>query len=182
MTRTQIVIGVAITLLGWYSMMVVHEAGHCLGAIATGANIDSVKIPILGFSRTDVSSSSLPLLVVWAGPVFGSTAPLLLLVLLRFVGCRLKHTLLFFVGFCLIANGGYVGAGALIQAGDCADLLRYGSPLWLLVGFGVVALISGLFAWHQLGPFREWFAANPSDAPRTDVASSGGREHLSPPK
>ncbi len=159
MNSSQFTIALAVVVGSWYAMMGVHEAGHCLGAMATGGRIERVEMPLVGFSRTDVSGSRCPLAVVWAGPVFGAAAPLVLLALLGFVGRRVKHVLLFFVGFCLLANGAYIGAGALVQAGDCCDLLQHGSPFWLLVAFGTVSSAAGLFAWHRMGRIAKWFAA-----------------------
>ena len=80
--RSQLTIALAVVVGSWYAMMGVHEAGHCLGVMATGGKIERVEMPLVGFSRTDVSGSRCPLAVVWAGPVFGAAAPLLLLTLL----------------------------------------------------------------------------------------------------
>ena len=140
-------------------MMAIHEAGHCLGAIVTGARIVRVEIPLLGFSRTDVDGGSSRLAEVWAGPVFGALAPLLLLPLLRFPRRPLRHALTFYMGFSLLANGVYIGAGAFDRVGDCNTLLQYGSPLWVLVGFGAVCSASGFYIWHRMGAMRNWFTA-----------------------
>ncbi len=159
MNLTQLTIALAVIVASWYAMMGVHEVGHCLGAMATGGKIERVEMPLVGFSRTDVSGSGCPLAVVWAGPLFGAAAPLGLLAALGFVGRRVKHVILFFVGFCLLANGAYIGAGAFIQAGDCRELLRHGSPFWLLVAFGTLSSAAGLLVWHRMGSTSEWFAA-----------------------
>jgi hypothetical protein len=50
----------------------------------------------------------------------------------------------------LIANGAYIGAGSLHGVGDAGDMLRHGSPRWLLVLFGVACVIAGLWIWHRL--------------------------------
>ena len=158
MNRNQVTIGMVTIALSWYAMMAVHEAGHCLGALATGAVIETVEIPLVGYSRTDVSGGRYPLAVAWAGPLFGALAPVLLLLIRRSVRRQLGQALQFFAGFCLLANGVYLGVGGFVQAGDCRDLLQYGAPLWLTVGFGLVLSVGGLYTWHRLGPFREWFA------------------------
>lgn len=152
----QITLGLAAIVLSWYAMMTIHEAGHCLGALATNAKIEKVDIPLGGFSRTDVSDASHPAVVVWAGPIFGAVAPLGLL-LLRHINRRAKHILMFFIGFCLLANGAYIGAGAFVHIGDAGDLLRLGLRLWLLVMFGVISCAGGLYAWHRMGPLSRWF-------------------------
>lgn len=153
----QLATGIAVAVFSWYGMMAVHEAGHCLGAVATGARIDAVDVPLVGFSRTDFSGGRWPLLVVWSGPVLGAVLPAALLGLTRVVGARTKHALHFFVGFCLLANGAYIGLGAFTGEGDCRQLREYGSPAWLMIAFGVVALAAGLYTWHRMGPVRGWF-------------------------
>jgi len=158
MNRTQIMLWIVVAALSWYGMMAVHEAGHCLGAVATGARIETVEIPLAGFSRTDFSGGSCPLLVVWAGPVVGAFLPVALLALLRVVGPRARHAVLFSVGFCLLANGAYIGMGASAALGDCRQLAQYGSPKWTMVAFGSVAFACGLYMWHRMGPWRGWFA------------------------
>ena len=171
MTGRQFTIWIAVVAVSWYGMMAVHEAGHCIGALVTGAVIDTVEIPVAGFSRTDFSGGSWPLLVVWAGPLLGAVMPVALLTLLRVVGARGRHALQFFVGFCLVANGTYIGLGAFAAAGDCGRMLAYGSPIWLLVAFGLVSFAAGLYTWHKMGPLRGWFAHAPEAEDRTNRSS-----------
>jgi len=165
MNKAQVILWIAVAVLSWYGMMAVHEAGHCLGAVATGARIEAVEIPLAGFSRTDFSGGSCPLLVVWAGPVLGAILPVALLALLPVVGPRTKHVLFSFVGFCLLANGAYIGLGALSGAGDCRQLAQYGSPSWTMLAFGGAASALGLYAWHRMGPLRGWFAGTAGSQP-----------------
>jgi hypothetical protein len=57
----------------------------------------------------------------------------------------------FFAGFCLLANGLYIGIGSLSRVGDCGEMLRHGSEpshLWL---FGAAAAPAGLWLWHRQG-------------------------------
>lgn len=161
MNGKRFTIAIATVVLSWYAMMALHELGHCLGAMATGGRIESVEMPLLGFSRTVVTGGCWPLLVVWAGPLVGATAPLLFLAMLGFLRRRAErptnHILQFFAGFCLLANGLYIGAGAFIGAGDCHELMQLGSPAWLLVAFGLSSSTGGLYAWHRMGPLRTWF-------------------------
>src|SRR5262249_29706705 len=58
----------------------------------------------------------------------------------------------FFAGFCLIANGAYIGVGSFVGAGDCGEMLRQGSSAWVLWLFGVVAAPLGLWLWNGTGP------------------------------
>ena len=59
-----------------------------------------------------------------------------------------------FAGFFLIANGVYVGAGWTMRAGGAADLVRYGTPIWVLITFGVVATCGGVVMWTTSGRVR----------------------------
>jgi hypothetical protein len=57
----------------------------------------------------------------------------------------------FFAGFCLVANGVYIGAGSFAAIGDAGDMLRYGSSLWQLWLFGLVTVPAGMALWHGQG-------------------------------
>ena len=135
--------------LCWLGMQVVHEAGHVLAASATGGRVAAVVLHPLAISGTDVSPNPHPLPVVWAGPLFGSLAPVALWLLAAVVRLPSAYLWRFFAGFCLIANGAYIGSGAFDPVGDAADLARLGSPPWLLVLFGLAALPAGLALWHR---------------------------------
>ena len=68
-------IGSALTC-SWLGMQWVHEAGHVLGALATGGEVERVVLHPLSISRTDLRVNPRPLIVTWAGPMFGVLAPL----------------------------------------------------------------------------------------------------------
>ena len=138
--------------LCWLAMMAVHELGHVVGAVATGGKVERVVLHPLTISRTDVSPNPWPLLVVWAGPIVGVLLPLALLLAARKGKLPWAYLVQFFAGVCLIANGAYVGIGSFGKVGDAGDMLKHGSPLWLLWLFGVVTLPLGLYLWNGLGP------------------------------
>ena len=135
-------------------MQVVHELGHVIVGRITGAEVTKVVLHPLIVSRTDLGHNPHPLAVVWGGPLLGSLLPLLawgLAVLFRAPGIYLYR---FFAGFCLIANGVYIGVGWLIANGaDPWVMTRNGSPVWVLVLFGIVCFPLGLFLWHRQGPY-----------------------------
>lgn len=141
------------TVLGsWLGMQAVHESGHVLGAWLTGGRVAKVVLYPLTISRTDLAENPKPLIVVWAGPVFGAVLPLALwagAALLRLPGA---FWLRFFAGFCLIANGAYIGTGSFAAIGDCGDMLRHGSAMWQLWLFGLATIPTGLWLWHRQGP------------------------------
>lgn len=80
------------------------------------------------------------------------------------VGARLPTAFLlrFFAGFCLIANGAYLAAGSFDGIGDCGDLLRRGTPIWLLWLFGGLTIPPGFVLWHRQG---EHFGLGPKAKP-----------------
>jgi hypothetical protein len=143
-----------ITFLGfsWLTMQAIHELGHVLGALASGGQVVKVILHPLTISGTFVSPNPHPLCEVWAGPMVGALLPLLALLLasgLRSPGIYLFR---FFAGFCLIANGAYIGRGTFAGMADSAELLSYGAQRWQLLLFGVIAVTSGLYLWNGLGP------------------------------
>ena len=138
------------TLLGsWLGMQAVHELGHVAGAWLTGGRVERVVLHPLTISRTDLSLNPRPLVVVWAGPIIGVTLP----VLLWGIVCRfpVAFVVRFFAGFCLLANGLYVGVGSFDGVGDCGEMLRHGSECWHLWLFGAGTAPIGIWCWHGQG-------------------------------
>jgi Peptidase M50B-like len=74
--RSYLLIGSTL-FASWLGMQAVHEAGHVLGAKLTGGRVEAVCLHPLTISHTELSENPVPLVVVWAGPVFGIIAPLL---------------------------------------------------------------------------------------------------------
>src|SRR3954453_20257592 len=93
-------------------MQAVHELGHVLCAWAGGERVDRVILHPLTISRTDASHDRHPLLVVWGGPLLGSALPLIVLPFARTSPPAPASLLRFFAGFCLLANGLYLGIGS----------------------------------------------------------------------
>src|SRR5262249_12679286 len=94
-----------------------------------------------------------PLAVVWCGPLLGSAIPLAAFVLAAALRAPGVYLVRFFAGFCLVANGIYVGAGRFLGEGaDPWVMTQNGSPRWLLVGFGALTFPLGLYLWHRQGP------------------------------
>lgn len=131
-------------------MQAVHELGHVLAARATGGSIVLVVLHPLAISRTDVAPNPSPLAVAWGGPIVGAAVPLLIMVIVRCGrgNSQVRDYAEFFAGFCLIANGAYIGIGSIDGVGDAGDLLRHGAAAWELVVFGALSSIGGLLVWH----------------------------------
>jgi hypothetical protein len=171
----RIVCWLSLLLLCWLGMQSVHELGHVLAALCQGTPVEHVDLHPLHISRTDVAPGGKTRLVVWAGPILGSLLPVLLwrslpwlertvLCLFRtpadrntaghfeeFPQSRLAPPLRFFVGFCLIANGAYIGAGIFDPVGDALDLIHLGESPLLLAAFGACCLPAGFWVWHGAG-------------------------------
>ncbi|HZZ81749.1 MAG TPA: hypothetical protein VFE62_24825 [Gemmataceae bacterium] len=134
--------------ISWLGMMAVHEAGHVLAAWLTGATVVRVVLHPLTISRTDIGDNPHPLVVVAAGPLVGVAAPLFAWLMAR---VPIWYLFRFFAGFCLIANGAYIGAGSFESIGDAGELLRHGASMWQLWLFGAICVPTGLALWHRLG-------------------------------
>ena len=148
----QIVLIIATLALSWLAMQAVHELGHVAGAVLSGGRVERVVLHPLEISRTDLSENPRPLLVAWLGPLVGIALPAIAAAVARWRKLRWAFLLQFFAGFSLVANGAYLGVGSWWAIGDAGDLLRCGTPIWLLWLFGLLAVAAGLWAWHGLGP------------------------------
>ena len=138
--------------------MAVHELGHVFGAVATGGSVQQVVLHPLTISRTDVMPNPNPTIVVWMGPIVGSTLPIFVWLLVPNRRRFARRVAQFFAGFCLVANGAYISFGSFSKIGDCGEMLRCGSPHWSLLAFGVVTLVPGFFLWHRLGSLKTFLA------------------------
>jgi hypothetical protein len=135
------------------AMMVIHELGHVLNGWLSGGTVSRVYLHPFDFSRTELSHNPHPLFVAWGGAVWGCIIPLLLLALARFARWSFWYLAAFFAGFCLVANGAYLGGGSVIVAADAKDLLASGAARWQLILFGLPCVSLGLWLWHGLGVY-----------------------------
>jgi hypothetical protein len=134
-------------------MQAVHELGHCVGAWLTGGRVLAVILHPLTVSSTILSRNPHPLIVVWAGPLIGAILPVIVFLLAAKLQTPALYLFQFFAGFCMVANGLYIGLGSFIRFLDAGDMMNYGSPQWTLVIFGIVATSIGLYLWNGLGPY-----------------------------
>lgn len=147
----QIVLIASTVVASWLGMQAVHEGGHALGAALTGGKVSRVVLDPFTISRTDLSLNPQPLVTVWAGPIFGVIAPFFVWMVIAFVKSPIAFLFRFFAGFCLIANGLYIGVGSFEGIGDCGEMLRNGAKYWHLWLFGIATVPLGLILWHQQG-------------------------------
>ena len=149
----QVLLIVSIFYLSWLLFMIVHELGHVLGALATGAQVERVRLGPLSISETVLGENPHPLVVVWAGPVVGALLPVALWGVLALAKCSRAYLARFFAAFCLVANGAYIGADAFYQNGDGWVMAFHGTPVWVMLLFGMAALAPGFWLWHRQGKF-----------------------------
>ncbi|MDB5343162.1 MAG: hypothetical protein JWP89_1539 [Schlesneria sp.] len=135
----------------WLLMQAVHELGHVVGGLLTGAVIKHVMLHPMEISRTDFGANPSPLIACWSGPFFGAILPVMAWLLAQWQRQSYAYWLKFFAGFCLIANGAYLAVGVRDGVGDAGDLLSLGSPPWQLYLFGAIAMPVGLWLWNGLG-------------------------------
>lgn len=149
----QLILIASTLVASWLGMQAVHELGHMSAAWIAGGEVVNVALHPAGISRTDIADNPHPLTVAWAGPLFGVLAPMAAWQLAARCRCTNAFLLQFFAGFCLVANGLYLGVGSINRVGDCGDLLRHGAPAWQLWTFGVCATLLGLWLWHGQGRY-----------------------------
>jgi hypothetical protein len=155
---------VVATYPAWLAMMALHEVGHALHAVTSGGRVTGVTLPLIGFSRTDVAPNPHPQWTAWGGPLWGCLLPMIALGIARRFR-RPRNPARVFAGFCMIANGAYLGLGPWMTAGDGHDLIRHGAPRWTLMLFGAIATAGGLYLWHLATQTTRPAAAAPTAAP-----------------
>jgi hypothetical protein len=143
---------IANTLIAsWLGMQAVHELGHVVGAFGTGGRVERVVLDPLSLSRTDLADNPSPLAVAWTGPLVGVFLPVAIWTLAAAMKLPLRYLVRFFAGFCLVANGVYIGSGAFGRMGDTDTMLRHGSSEWHLALFGALTVPLGFWLWHREG-------------------------------
>lgn len=150
-TTNQVILIGSFIPLCWLGMMAVHELGHVVAATLSGGSITQIVLHPFEVSRTDVSPNPMPLFVIWTGPVVGVTLPLATWVTMKWLKSPGDYLVRFFAGFCLVANGAYLGVGSFEGIGDAGDLLRNGAAIWQLWLFGALTVPGGFLLWHRLG-------------------------------
>ncbi len=153
--------------LSWLLMQAVHELGHVLHAQWSGVPVERVILHPLALSET-VLTQDTSLFIAWAGALWGVAIPLSIWAILAKVWPQHAYLARFFAGFCLVANGVYLGVGAFARVGDAGDLLRHGAAPWQLLLFGLLTVPCGFWLWNGQGP-KFGLGPNPEPVRRVTV-------------
>jgi len=149
--RNRILLWTSLSVLCWLLMQAVHETGHMLGAAVSGGTVVDFDLHPLRISHTFIQPNPVPVVVVWAGPIFGVLLPLMLWFWVRRVWQSKEYLFRFFAGFCLVANGMYLGSVGAIAGGDARDLVQLGVPIWTLFVFATFTMTAGFYLWNGQG-------------------------------
>ena len=127
----------------WFGMLAVHELGHVLAAWSSGAAVQQVVL--FPASYTVTVNVEYPLFIYGAGALVGALCPVLLWSCVRLFRPQTAHLFRFFAGFCLAANGAYIGCDfSIIGPTDAGLLVQYGASRWILVLFGIVESVDSI--------------------------------------
>jgi hypothetical protein len=138
-------------------MQAVHECGHVFAAWCSGATVE--RVVLLPISHTETSNVEHPLFVYGAGALFGAIFPVLLWLMINGLHWKTAYLFRFFAGFCLVANGAYIGCDVSITGPtDAGLLIDHGVQRWALLLFGIFCVSGGLVLWH--GQSRFFLEAN----------------------
>ena len=145
--------------LSWLGMMAVHELGHVLAAWTSGGVVERIDLHPLVLSHTMLAANPCPLYVAWGGPILGCLFPLALLGIVKLFAKPYDYLAAFFAGFCLVANGAYLGGGTFSGGNaldgntldDGAVILNSGGEVWQLLLFALLTVPSGLWLLNGLG-------------------------------
>lgn len=103
----------------WLWMQIIHELGHVAATFFLGDQVELVYLVPWDISRTDFHAPQLELPIVWAGPLFGAIVPAFGWLASRLLKSSKEPLAAFFTGFCLIANGAYLGASVFFAGRRC---------------------------------------------------------------
>ena len=151
--RNQILLWTSTPLLCWLWMQIIHECGHVLAVLALQGRVEHVDLHPMRISHTLYTAApDATVWIIWSGPLLGCLFPLLIWGMITRWWQPAAHHFRFFAGFCLIANGAYLGSAVLDLVGDARDLVQRQVPLAALIVFAVSTVPAGFWLWNGLGP------------------------------
>lgn len=151
---------IVLIVFSWLYMQWTHELGHILTGLATGAQLDRVILNPFKFSMTRFSSNPHPHITTWGGPVLGVLLGAGIPLLLAHILNRHRFSLRIIAAFVLLANGLYIGLGAITPFADAQDLIRHGSSRWSLAVFGLLCCLAARLVLAQVRKKRIAISSN----------------------
>lgn len=148
---------------GYNAATALHELGHALAVWSVGGTVTSMTIHPFSWSYTAYGRcpAEYEEMATWAGAVFGLAGSLLLTGLGRLCRSPFAAPLLMTGIAACFYNGLYFLVDSLAGTGGDAEFLhRNGTPLWILIAFGLAAVGAGVFLASRLLP---WLGASPTD-------------------
>ena len=126
-------------------MTVTHELGHVISGVLGGAQLESLEIRPWHLPHSSLLNDNHPLLTLWAGPILGCAAPLLVASIIRRPACT------FVAWFCVVANATYLLLGYYSGDGelDSAKMIRAGARPVELLGAVTVTLPIGYLGFRK---------------------------------
>lgn len=124
--------------------VLVHEFGHAVAGIATGASVEDIQTTPLGGGRTVVAYSAEHRALNWGGFVGETITLSLAFLILWALKSRLSFWAAATAGAALIGGGLYLLLGALLNYGDSKLLLSEGIGRAPLIALGAAAILAGL--------------------------------------
>lgn len=123
----------------WVVMTFTHETGHIIGGMVSGATLTDLDLAPWRMPYSLHSPDPHPLVTLWAGPLSGVGAPIILAAFIR------KRWAWFVADFCLIANGGYLALAWMSgdRFLDTPRLLDAGANPATIVLYCIVTLGAG---------------------------------------
>lgn len=132
-------------LASWCVMVLTHEIGHLLGGWLGGGRLVECDLAPWRLPYSFHNPDPRPKLTLWAGPLVGVLAPLL-------VATAIRHRWSWFIAdFCLLANGVYLALAGLSgeRLLDTPRMIVAGvHPLWI-VSFCFVTIGMGYLRFRK---------------------------------
>ncbi|WP_417730619.1 hypothetical protein [Rosistilla oblonga] len=125
--------------ISWVAMTFTHEMGHIIGGWFGGATLIQYDIAPWKLPFSIHNPDPIPVLTLWAGPVFGVVFPVGLAALIR------RPAAWFVADFCILANGTYLAAAWISgdQFLDTSRMLDAGVPRVAIALYCVLTIGGG---------------------------------------
>ncbi len=126
-------------------MTLTHELGHLIGGWCGGARLIDFDLCPWHLPYSLFDPDPYPLVTLWAGPIFGALAPVLLALAVQ------RDWTWFVAYFSILANGVYLGAAWYLGDShlDTARLLQEGASSFSIFMFCTFAIATGYLGFRR---------------------------------